>query len=87
MFMFIGQNSGIKTGRIVFKLKTSSSSVVPLGHVRWTAQSWCEKNSLAYCMNVGGPRSTCRTLQGVTNLGLSENSVPLNPMVNDHYSY
>jgi hypothetical protein len=40
------------------------------GHVRWTAQSWCEKNSLAYCMNVGGPRSTCSTLQGVTNFGI-----------------
>ena len=39
------------------------------GHVRWTAQSWWEKNSLAYCMNVGGPQNTC-TLQGMTNFGI-----------------
>ena len=25
--------------------------------------------------------------QGSTNMGVSENSVPLNPMVNDHYPY
>ena len=28
-----------------------------------------------------------RTIGGTEHMGVSENSVPLNPMVNDHYPY
>ena len=41
-------------------------------------------------VNPSNPTHTLKFMDGViylTNMGLSENSVPLNPMVNDHYPY
>ena len=34
---------------------------------------------------VEAPEKTCDSLMIKTYMGVSENSVPLNPMVNDHY--
>ena len=52
-----------------------------------TPKSWCPRNSWAYLCIVGlepDRRSVCKVLR---KMGVSENSVPLIPMVNDHYPY
>ena len=77
---------------------TVSFPIVPLGtQTIGTWGDWFRVCDLGHCAGVGGwsfpgeyPDENCSNRIRewfIQKTGVSENSVPLNPMVNDHYPY
>ena len=48
---------------------------------------WCGSAGECHIMSSGKANQPCYSSGGFRHVGVSENSVPLNPMVNNHYPY